>query len=303
MPSVFRTILFLSVIGGIPLYFVYFISEGILFQAAGAVILLLLISMILFTGKKNNKLPLKDAISDSSSVDSIGSVELPPPVLSEEGTSEIIEKKLSRSRRSSPSPPASPMNFSDPLNNSQNAVSDSEAISIGEDSNSGLAKIYVANSDAESQIEAEVEDFLTAKRIRRDEIRKRNQRERRMKASARSAMEASKWTELEDGEDFDLLLSQPDHGVELLSEPEGPDPNIPQGISYVRIDKKRIVKIRVPLDVRRRISSDTIPLDNSAPSTEMQLPSLPPIKSGMAPPPPPLMPPLPDLPPPVGLED
>ena len=303
MPSVVRTILFLSVLGGIPLYFVYFIGEGFLYQAAGAVILLLLISMILFTGKRNNKSPLTVAISDSSPVDSIGSVELPPPVLSEEGTSEIIEKKLTRSRRSNLSSPPSPINFSDSVNNSPNAVSDSESISIGEDSNEGLAKIYVANSDAESQIEAEVEDFLMAKRIRREEIRKRNQRERRMKASSRSAMEARKWTELEDGEDFDLLLSQPDHGMELLSEPEGPDPNIPQGISYVRIDKKRIVKIRVPLDVKGQIGSDAFPLDDPTSSTEMQLPSLPPIKSGMAPPPPPILPPLPDLPPPVGLED
>ena len=67
-------------------------------QAAGAVLILLLISMILFTGRR----PAPSVVKESQvvlEVDStFGDIELPAPVLSEEKTGEIRDSKIRRSR-------------------------------------------------------------------------------------------------------------------------------------------------------------------------------------------------------------
>ncbi len=69
-------------------------------------------------------------------------------------------------------------------------------------------------------------------------------------------------------------------------------PTIPQGISYVRIDDERVLKVRVSLDVPG--SSD--PVEEPEPELPVDVSSMPlPPAPGMAIPPPPL----PDLPPPV----
>ncbi|RAH07406.1 MAG: hypothetical protein CMA00_000420, partial [Methanobacteriota archaeon] len=78
-------------------------------------------------------------------------------------------------------------------------------------------------------------------------------------------------------------------------EPEDPDPSIPQGISYFRIDDKRILKIRVSLDVpdhSQNSGNEESRLDSQVPMPP------PPLPSGME-----TLPPLPELPHPPSNDD
>ena len=156
--------------------------------------------------------------------------------------------------------------------------------------------VHIAKEDPELQAEAEVDRYLVQQRQRREIFRERLHKERRLEKSKRMAEEASKWSEVEDGEDLSTLTSIPGHGLAVMYEPEEPDPSIPQGISYVRIDDERVLKIRVSLDAPRGMQADNDEFQDN--ELEDDLP-VPPSPQGM--PMPPL--PLPDLPPPVGADD
>jgi hypothetical protein len=291
------------IIAAIPIYYVFIAGEGLLVQIAGAVVLLLLVSLLLFTGRQ--AVPLPDAVSAGKAlqIDVVGAIELPPPVLAEEGASQRKERKIRRSRRRQATepmqapPPLPPI----PMPTPTAAIElEEDGLQLG-DSASGLARVYIATSDPESQMESEVENYLAHRRVKRGEIRDRIHRERRIELARRVASEVSKWTEIEDGEDISGLLENPNHGLTVLTEPEEPDPSIPQGISYVRIDANRVVKVRVSLDVPSR--------PGGTPEPELPEPALPmpPLGSPMPPsplapdmpPPPPPPPGLPNLPPPV----
>ena len=153
----------------------------------------------------------------------------------------------------------------------------------------------IVDSDAQSQMETEIEAFVVERREKRAEIRSRIERRRRMALAERRAAKVRMWTELEDGEDLGAILKRPDHGLIVIDEPESPDDSTPLGVSFVRIDKARILKLRLPLDVQQK-------------SAEPETPALPEM------PPPPGLPPLPPpdgdlpippdgapLPPPVGM--
>jgi len=298
MASATRNLLIVMVLVAFPVYFIFIASEGLLLQVAGAVVLLLLISLLLFTGRQPL---LVDSPNDpESSVDLLGSVELPPPVLSEEGASERREGKIKRSRGRQAETLEPLPTLPDPMPMADMAVSIEQEETQPGDNASGLAKVYIATSDPESQMEAQVDSYLARKRIRKNEIRANLIRDRRIESARRSALEASKWTELEDGEDISSLLRDPEHGLTVLTEPEDPDPRIPQGISYVRVDDKRVVRVRLSLDVQTSEVAD--PELTEEPAYELPVPSPassipPPLESGMPPPPPPLG--NPDLPPPV----
>ena len=307
MASTLRTPLIFLIIAAVPIYFVYVASEGLLIQAAGAVVLLLMVSLLLFSSRKPVQNPAIKEDSDESKVDTLGSVELPPPVLSEEGATERMERKIRRSRRRQveETTPAPPMPTPPPM------PAPSAEGGLGEfqinDITTDMAKVYVATSDPETQMEAEVENYLIQKRGRRDEIRQRIRRDRRMESSRRASLEASKWTEVEDGEDISALLEAPNHGLIVLTEPEEPDPSIPQGISYVRIDAERVVKARVSLDVPRKANeveepeTPPPPPDLPMPAPDAPIPLPPPPAPGMPPTPPP--PSLSDIPPPVSPDE
>ena len=114
--------------------------------------------------------------------------------------------------------------------------------------------------------------------------------------SKRVAVEVRKWTQVEDGEDLSTLTSIPGHGLAVFYEPEEPDSSIPQGVSYVRIDDERVLKVRVSLDVPR--SESNISQEEMSESQDIAPLPAPPTP-GMPMPPPPL----PDIPPPIGPED
>jgi hypothetical protein len=298
-----RPLLIALIIAAIPIYYVFIASEGLLVQIAGAVVLLLLVSLLLFTSRQS--VPLSDAVSAGKApqVDMVGAIELPPPVLAEEGAGQRREGKLRRSRGRQETEPVQAPHPSPPIPMPTPAAAielEDNGPQMG-DSVSGLAKVYIATSDPESQMESEVENYLAHRRVKRGEIRDRIHRERRIELARRVASEVSKWTEVEDGEDISRLLENPNHGLTVLTEPEEPDPSIPQGISYVRIDSTRVVKVRVSLDVPRRPGGTPEP-ELPEPALPMPPPDSPmppsPTAPDMPPPPPPPSG-LPNLPPPV----
>ena len=298
-----RPLLIALIIAAIPIYYVFIASEGLLVQIAGAVVLLLLVSLLLFTSRQS--VPLPDAVSAGKSpqVDMVGAIELPPPVLAEEGVGQRRERKLRRSRGRQETEPVQAPHPSPPIPMPTPAAAielEDSGPQMG-DSVSGLAKVYIATSDPESQMESEVENYLAHRRGKRGEIRDRIHRERRIELARRVASEVSKWTEVEDGEDISGLLENPNHGLTVLTEPEEPDPSIPQGISYVRIDSTRVVKVRVSLDVPRRLGGTPEPElpEPALPMPPPDSPMPPSLPAPDMPPPPPPPSGLPNLPPPV----
>lgn len=112
-----------------------------------------------------------------------------------------------------------------------------------------------------------------------------------MDMASRRAAKVGMWSAVEDGEDIATLLKDPNHGLTVLDEPESADPSKPQGVSYVRIDESRVLKVRVPLELPEKMQA-------APPAPE--IPETPP-PPGMPPmPPPPGMPP---MPPPVTSDD
>ena len=120
-----------------------------------------------------------------------------------------------------------------------------------------------------------------------------------MDLAERRASKARAWSAVEDGEYLSALLKDPNHGLTVLEEPEEADPSKPQGVSYIRIDDERILKVRSPLEMPVKKTS----IQASTEVSEMPLPppdNMPP-PPGMPPmPPPPGMPP---MPPPVTREE
>ena len=266
-------------------------------QAAGAVLILLLVSMILFTGRR----PIPSVVKESQVVidgdSTFGDIELPAPILSEEKTREIRDSKIRRSRGRQKPREISDQPIPQPMSAQPPPVSmiDTDSSDFQVEEAKGTAKVHIAKSDPELQAEAEVDRYLDQQRQRREIFRERLQKERRLEMSKRMAEEAGKWTEIEDGEDLSTLTSIPGHGLAVMYEPEEPDASIPQGIAYVRIDDERVLKIRVSLDAPRGMQADTDEIQDQ--EIEGEFP--PPPSQGMPIPPPPL----PDLPPPVGADD
>ncbi|MFL2973552.1 MAG: hypothetical protein ACJZ4F_01095 [Candidatus Thalassarchaeaceae archaeon] len=277
MPSMTKLLTSLSLLFGIPIYLIYVVKEGLEFQIAGGIFLLSLTSLLLFSGtspikplilQKENMGTKKPQIEDN--------IELPPPVLENEGASDRRNQKIKRSRGRS--------NVGE-LSKPELLEVTKSSLVIEEISNTNDAKIampYVASIDAQSEMESEIDLFISQKRLKRQELKKRITIERRMKLAKRKASKASHWTAEEDGEDISGLLKDPNHGLTILLESEEVDSTIPHGISYVRIDQHRILKVRIPLNIPHNNQSIFPPLPDPL--------GLPPL------PDPPGLPPLPDLP-------
>jgi len=85
----------------------------------------------------------------------------------------------------------------------------------------------------------------------------------------------------------------------VLEEPEEADTSKPQGVSYIRIDDERILKVKLPLEMLVQKAPAQAPPDVSG--TSLPPPENMPPPPGMPPmPPPPGMPP---MPPPVTREE
>ena len=264
-------------------------------QAAGAVLILLMVSMILFTGRRPIPQAKKKEPVFIDQESDFGDIELPPPVHSEESLEEVRSSKIRRSRGRKTIPEIPVPEIPEP--SQVPATLESPTISTESDEDAeGTARVHIARSDPELQAEAEVDYYLAQQRERREVFRARLHRERRVEMSKRVAVEVRKWTQVEDGEDLSTLTSIPGHGLAVFYEPEEPDSSIPQGVSYVRIDDERVLKVRVSLDVPR--SESNISQEEMSESQDIAPLPAPPTP-GMPMPPPPL----PDIPPPIGPVD
>lgn len=250
MASLLRLILIFLNIISIPIYLIFIISEGLLFQIAGAITILLLLSLLLFTGNKVSKKSLiQNQISSEPII--VGEVELPAIV-----TSEIIDtpepnQKITRSRGRTEITNLPPIQLDDKAE--VDLKMEYEEGSKFQGDEEGLAKLYVATSDPDSQHELEVEQYITAKRDMRNQVKDRLTKERRMALAKNISKKVSEWTDSEDGEDFTKIINNKNSEIQILTEPEEYNLNIPQGISYVRVDANRILKIRVSLNVNNNL--------------------------------------------------
>ena len=281
---------------GIPTFLVLQGEASQMTQIAGGSILLALIAILMFSGRSPVLKPprKKDIVTVEKPRDEI---ELPAPVLEIEGASERREEKFQRSRGRVAQPVAQPMPPPPemPMPPAVETASDGEAlppqVKMMPDDGSQVATRFVAESDPQIDEESEVEAFVGDRRLKRAEIRSKIERKRRMDMASRRAAKVGMWSAVEDGEDIAALLKDPNHGLTVLDEPESADSSKPQGVSYVRIDESRVLKIRVPLELPEKKQA-------APPAPEIPETSLPPLPDDM--PPPPGMPP---MPPPVTPDD
>ena len=270
-------------------------------RVAGGMILLALISILMFSGRSPVPKPPK---SKTVVVEEPGAeFDLPEPVLELEGASERREDKIKRSRGKVAQPVSEalppPLPVPPPV-----AVAEDEgapALPVPPVLGDGtvVASRYVAESDPQFGEEAEVEAFVSDRRVKRAEIRSKLVRKRRMDLAERRASKARAWSAVEDGENLAALLKDPEHGLTVLEEPEEVDSSKPQGVSYIRIDDERVLKVRLPLEMPVKESSAPAP-------PEMPEMPLPPAEGMPSPPELPPMPPppgLPPMPPPVTPDD
>ena len=281
---------------GIPLFLVLQGEASMITRVAGGTILLALVSILMFSGRSPVPKPPKPK---AVVVESKADFDLPEPVLELEGASERREGKIQRSRGKAAQQLSEDLPVPIPVPSPISAVEgDKEPVPpmppIPGDG-TVVASKYVAQADAQTGEEAEVEAFVSDRRVKRAEIRSQLVRKRRMELAERRASKARAWSAVEDGEDLAALLKDPNHGLTVLEEPEEADSSKPQGVSYIRIDDGRILKIRMPLEMPAK---ETHPKASEEPP---EVPMSPP--DGMPPPPgmPPMPPPpgMPPMPPPV----
>jgi hypothetical protein len=218
-------------------------------------------------------------------------LELPAPVLELEGPSYRREEKLRRTRKITNSEEIIPKNHQKLIDTPVPKI-----LSENDLENSGgknIAMKYVASSDPQSQMESEIDNFIREKRIIRDELKKKITIERRIELAKRKISKVDKWAVIEDGEDISKQLRDPNHGLTIISESEVADPSMPYGISYVRIDHQRILKVRMPLKINTSLNDAKLSNDNLDSTSNLILPNPP----GLPPlPNPPGLPPLPNPP-------
>ncbi len=301
MVSLTRMVLWAAVLLGIPLFLVLQGEASEITRVAGGTILLALVSILMFSGRSPVSKPpkVKTVVVEEPKVE----IDLPEPVLELEGASERREGKIKRSRwkvvQPVPEVLPPPLPMPPPVSTAEDGGAPVIPMPPVPGDGNVVASRYVAESDPQSGEEAEVEAYVSDRRVKRAEIRSQLVRKRRMDLAERRASKARAWSAVEDGEDLSALLKDPNHGLTVLEEPEEADPSKPQGVSYIRIDDERILKVRSPLEMPVKKTS----IQASSEVSEMPLPPLDnmPPPPGMPPmPPPPGMPP---MPPPVTREE
>ena len=302
MPSLIRITGWFSLFFGFILFFIFQGRLDLISSVAGGVVLLSILAILMFTGNQKLVSPPPKIIDNEPIIEK---TEIPNIPINTVEELEVVnlenEDKLERSRKKrnfSPPPlPPMPVTSADSLivENTEDVPPPMPPLPLGNveaADGTKLAKKLVITSDAQSEMESEIEDFVDQRRSRQAEIRSSLERKRRMALAERRAAKARLWTEVEDGEDLASLLDDPNHGLTIIEESEEYDDSKPLGVSYVRIDNTRILKLTIPLVVESRsqtdekIESDTLLINNEIPSP----PGLPPM------PPPPGLPPMPPPP-------
>ncbi len=300
MPSMIRITGWFSLILGLIFFFIVQGQLELVSSVAIGMVLLSILTVLMFTGNQKLVPPsISEELSPKETTQVVHTPEISQPINELENISEKRDEKLRRSRRRAKDSPMPPPEIPPlPVNDLLSSMEMPPLPSMGAQAVAGtkLAEKLVITSDAQSEMESEIEAFVDQRRSRQAEIRSSLERKRRMALAERRAAKARLWTEVEDGEDLATLLNDPNHGLTIIEEPENSDGSKPLGVSYIRIDNMRILKIKIPLEVekkdkqRNNLDVISVPLDVPPP---LGIPPMPP-PPGMPPmPPPPGMPPMP----------
>ena len=292
----YTRLLLLVLLGlGTPLFLLFQGSMNLGQQIAAGTVLLAFLSLFVFSGRKPLPSTLKSPVVEIEEEEEQESAPAPEVV-------EVEEQEIRRSRRriadpveESPGLPLPPIAMPSPdapmpVPNMPMPppMPSPQAPTVAGDGEN-VAQRLVVSRDAQSQMETEIEGYVEQQREKRAVIRGKIDRRRRMALAERKAAKVRMWTELEDGEDLGALLNQVDHGLTVIDEDESPDDSSPLGVSYVRIDESRILKIRVPLKIPEKAVSkpaEELPKLDDMPPPPTGLPPMPP-PPGMPPPSPP----------------
>ncbi|MDE0574955.1 MAG: hypothetical protein OSB32_05185 [Candidatus Poseidoniales archaeon] len=199
--------------------------------------------------------------------------ELPAPVQSEEDASARRDAKLSRSRSGEPEPEPEPE-----IEEVVVSLADDEVLVTVVEENVHVAEEFVAEIDAESMEEADIESFIDDRRGRHALIRRRIEARRREQLADIRSETAKIYQSADESEDILTLVGTENHGHTVLEVSEDIPAGSPVGAVFARIDDTRILKVRLPLDQGFIASSEPLP----------ELPPLPDL-GGLP------LPPLPDL--------
>ncbi|MBJ03281.1 MAG: hypothetical protein CMB65_01070 [Euryarchaeota archaeon] len=206
--------------------------------------------------------------------------ELPAPVQSDEDVSARRDAKLSRSRTGAPEP--------EPEHEEEEiavTLADDEVEVTIIDENVHVAEEYVAEIDAESMEEADIESFIDDRRDRHAQIRRRIEARRREQLADIRSETAKIYQSADDSEDLLSLVASENHGHTIHEVSDEIPPGSPIGAVFVRIDENRLLKVRVAMD--QGFISSTEPLPELPPLPDLGDLPLPPPPAGDMPLPPP----------------
>ena len=291
----YTRLLLLVLLGlGTPLFLLFQGSMNLGQQIAAGTVLLAFLSLFVFSGRKPLPSTLKSPVVEMEEEEQ-ESAPAPEVVEAEEQEIRRSRRRIADPVEESPGLPLPPIAMPSPdapmpapnMPMPPPMPSPQAPTVAGDGEN--VAQRLVVSRDAQSQMETEIEGYVEQQREKRAVIRGKIDRRRRMALAERKAAKVRMWTELEDGEDLGALLNQVDHGLTVIDEDESPDDSSPLGVSYVRIDESRILKIRVPLKIPEKAVSkpaEELPKLDDMPPPPTGLPPMPP-PPGMPPPSPP----------------
>lgn len=285
MVSYTRLLLLVLLLVGTPLFLLFVGSMNLGQQIAASTVLIAFFALFIFSGRKPlPPVPKTQVVVEENQEE----VEEEQPIATEVEVQTDEQVTRSRGRVAAPVTPSMPPPIPVPGMATPPPIPPEMPPMAVEDGT--VAKRFVVTNDAQSEMETEIETYVEEQREKRAVIRGKIERRRRMALAERKAAKVRMWTELEDGEDLGALLDKPNHGLIVIEEDESPDDSSPLGVSYVRIDESRILKIRVPLKILGKAVSKPV---EELPMVE-DMPPMPPPPSGLPPmPPPPGMPPPP----------
>ena len=292
----YTRLLLLVLLGlGTPIFLLFQGSMNLGQQIAAGTVLLAFLSLFVFSGRKPLPSTLKSPVVEIEEEEEQESAPAPEVVEAEEQEIRRSRRRIADPVEESPGLPLPPIAMPSPdapmpapnMPMPPPMPSPQAPTVAGDGEN--VAQRLVVSRDAQSQMETEIEGYVEQQREKRAVIRGKIDRRRRMALAERKAAKVRMWTELEDGEDLGALLNQVDHGLTVIDEDESPDDSSPLGVSYVRIDESRILKIRVPLKIPEKAVSkpaEELPKLDDMPPPPTGLPPMPP-PPGMPPPSPP----------------
>lgn len=237
----------------------------------GAVILLLIIFLMGTGGGRKVKRIRRRSEMEQEEAESEPEQELPAPVQSEEDASSRRNAKLSRSRSGEPEPEPESVDEEVVV-----SLADDEVTVSVIDENVHVAEEFVAEIDAESMEEADIESFIDNRRDRHTLIRRRIEARRREQLADIRSETAKIYQSADESEDILALIGTENHGHTVHEVSDNIPSGSPVGAVFARIGNTRILKIRLPLDQGYIASAEPLP----------ELPPLPDLGDLPLPPPP-----------------